>query len=119
MSCCPGRQCPSSELQTRGGRTHVSDVHLDGRKAVVALRGAGAFLCDRPPVQVFDPATGRLLVSHGCAVRGKTCRRIQARWTTEYRRGSSTDACARQARWQGSIASASPPLGTQTLRSIG
>ena len=41
--------------QTRSSRAYVSGVHLDGRKAVVALRGSGACFCDQPPVQGLQP----------------------------------------------------------------
>ena len=52
----------------------VSCVHLDGHKAVVTLRSSIAAMfdgvppasCCESPVQVFSPATGRLVAEHGC-----------------------------------------------------
>ena len=55
-------------MQARSSATYVSGVHLDGRKAVVALRSSGASFCEQAPVQVFSPATGQRLAAHGCAI---------------------------------------------------
>ena len=50
----------------------IGAVHLDARKAVVALRTRGRSfrehltVCDQAPLQVFNPATGQLLAEHGC-----------------------------------------------------
>jgi hypothetical protein len=62
----------SISVQARSSATYVSAVHLDGRKAVVALRSCGASFCEQAPVQVFSPATGERLAAHGCVILGLT-----------------------------------------------
>lgn len=57
---------PGATWQSRSNRTSVGSVHLDGRKAVVAVRTCGPFLCAQAPVRVFSAATGELLAEHGC-----------------------------------------------------